>query len=92
MRRILLDFSAVTATTISHSDVSILANADRVYGQLEQARRMAIVARPGSFIRTLCEQYQMELADTPLQIVLFDKTSAARDWLSQEMLSDEQAL
>ena len=87
---ILLDFSAVTATTISHSDVTILANSDRVHGQLDRPRRMAIVTPPGSIIRTLCEHYQQELADTLLQIVLFDKCSAARGWLSQESNNHEE--
>ena len=83
---VMIDFSQVTSTTITDADVVILASADRVYGQLDHPRRMAIVCDPGMKLRQLSEHYQREVKDTPIEIQLFDDKAAARNWLSWEIV------
>lgn len=82
----LIDFSQVTATTITDADVVILASADRLYGQLDHPRRMAIACSPDIKLRQLAEHYQHELKDTALEIQFFDNKTAARNWLSWEIV------
>jgi hypothetical protein len=83
---VLIDFSQVTSTTITDTDVVILASADHLYGQLDHPRRMAIACNPDIKLRQLVEHYQLEVKDTPIEIQLFDDKTAARNWLSWEIV------
>jgi hypothetical protein len=84
---VLIDFSQVTSTTITDTDVVILASSDHLYGQLDHPRRMAIVCNPDIKLRQLAEHYQLEVMDTPIEIQLFDDKTAARNWLSWEIVA-----
>jgi hypothetical protein len=84
---VLIDFSQVTSTTITDTDVVILASADHLYGQLDHPRRMAIACNPDIIkLRQLAEHYQLEVKDTPIEIQLFDNKTVARNWLSWEIV------
>jgi SpoIIAA-like len=79
---VLVDFSEVTSTSITNVDVTIFASSDRLYGQLDHPRRMAIVVDPQLQLRQLSELYQREVEDTPLEIEFFADKTSARNWLS----------
>ena len=83
---VMIDFSQVTSTTITDTDVVILASADHFYGQLDHPRRMAIVCDPGMKLWELSKHYQREVNDTPIDIQLFDDKISARNWLSWEIV------
>jgi hypothetical protein len=84
---VLIDFSQVTSTTITDTDVVILASSDHLYGQLNHPRRMAIACNPDIIkLRQLAEHYQLEVKDTPIEIQLFDNKTVARNWLSWEIV------
>lgn len=83
----ILDFSDVTSTTITTSDVSIMASSDHIFGQLDHPRRMAIISKPNTVLRKLTEHYQHETMDTSLTISFFDNRISARNWLSWEIVN-----
>jgi len=83
---VILDYNEVTATTISHADVSIIASADHLYGQLDRPRCMAIICKPNSRLRQLAQQYRNETSETSLEIAFFDNRVSARNWLAATII------